>query len=276
MTEDLQVSNSIASFIRFIKRNKNTLLLFVSIGIASTIFYQKLKKPYYTTEAICSSGISEYERIQQVQEMSQRTAVDLINLIDINAQNKDYNQLSELLSVDLEVAKAIREIEAEQLYQQDMDEKYYALNKFSIKLTTYNKDVLKEIQIGLENYINENKFIKKYHQTYLKCNEDLIKDIDLEIRDLKENRSQGIKQNYNLSSYSILSGKNRSLSNEIISLSHMREELITKSKNLNSLTFVQPFIKINKAEDDIIIWSILASFISFSLGSIFCYFREIE
>ena len=56
----------------------------------------------------------------------------------------------------------------------------------------------------------------------------------------------------------------------------MREELITKSKNLNSLTFVQPFIKINKAEDDIIIWSILASFISFLLGSIFCYFREIE
>ena len=98
----------------------------------------------------------------------------------------------------------------------------------------------------------------------------------LEIRDLKENRSQGFKQNYNLSSYSILSGKNRSLSNEIISLSHMREELITKSKNLNSLTFVQPFIKINKAEDDIIIWSILASIISFSLACIFCYFREIE
>ena len=104
----------------------------------------------------------------------------------------------------------------------------------------------------------------------------MYKRQDLEISDLKENRSQGIKQNYNLSSYSILSGKNRSLSNEIISLSHMREELITKSKNLNSLTFVQPFIKINKAEDDIIIWSILALFISFSLGSIFCYFREIE
>ena len=89
MTDDLQVSNSIASFIRFIKRNKNTLLLFVLIGVVSTIFFQKLKKPYYTTEAICSSGISEYERMEQVQEMSQRTAVDLINLIDINAQNKD-------------------------------------------------------------------------------------------------------------------------------------------------------------------------------------------
>ena len=73
MTDDLQVSNSIASFIRFIKRNKNTLLLFVLIGVVSTIFFQKLKKPYYTTEAICSSGISEYERMEQVQEMSQRT-----------------------------------------------------------------------------------------------------------------------------------------------------------------------------------------------------------
>ena len=140
MTDDLQISNSIAGFIKFIKRNKNTLFLFVSIGVTSIIFFQKFKKPYYTTEAICSSGISEYERMEQVQEMSQRTAVDLINLIDINAQNKDYNQLSELLSVDLDVAKAIREIEAEQLYQQDMDEKYYALNKFS-KLSSVLKTI---------------------------------------------------------------------------------------------------------------------------------------
>ena len=44
------------------------------------------------------------------------------------------------------------------------------------------------------------------------------------------------------------------------------------NKNTSGL----PFIKVNKAEDDIIIWSILASFISFLLGSIFCYFREIE
>ena len=43
MTDDLQVSNSIASFIRFIKRNKNTLFLFRIDSVVSTIFFQKLK-----------------------------------------------------------------------------------------------------------------------------------------------------------------------------------------------------------------------------------------
>ena len=47
MTDDLQVSNSIAGFIRFIKRNKNTLFLFVSIGVSSTIFFQKFEVGKY-------------------------------------------------------------------------------------------------------------------------------------------------------------------------------------------------------------------------------------
>ena len=54
---------------------------------------------YYETKAICMSGISEYERIEQLEELSQRTAVDLINHLQINVANKDFNQLSVLLNI---------------------------------------------------------------------------------------------------------------------------------------------------------------------------------
>ena len=49
------------------------------IGVMIVIGYQKLKKPYYETKAICMSGISEYERQEQIIGLSQRTAIDLIN-----------------------------------------------------------------------------------------------------------------------------------------------------------------------------------------------------
>ena len=43
--------------------------------------------------------------------------------------------LATLLGVDVKIASTIKKIEAEQLYQEDMNEKFYALNKFEISLT---------------------------------------------------------------------------------------------------------------------------------------------
>ena len=106
------------------------------IGIVSVILFQNLKPAYYKTKAICMSGISEYERLEQIEEYkSNNEAVDLINYLQINVKNKDYEQLSELLGISKEMTQKIKNIQAEQLYQQDTNEKYYALNKFEISLT---------------------------------------------------------------------------------------------------------------------------------------------
>ena len=43
------------------------------------------------------SGISEYERQEQVENLSQRTAIDLINHLQINIENKDFVQLAKVL-----------------------------------------------------------------------------------------------------------------------------------------------------------------------------------
>ena len=39
------------------------------------------------------SGIAEYERQEQIEDLSQRTAIDLINHLQINIENKEYAAL---------------------------------------------------------------------------------------------------------------------------------------------------------------------------------------
>mgnify|MGYP006977864526 CR=1 FL=1 len=143
-------------FINFNRRNKKLFIVFILIGVLAVILYQNFKKPYYETNAICMSGIAEYERQDQVEDLSQRTAIDLINHLQISIDNEDYSYISKALGIELNVASSIKKIEAEQLYQQDMNEKFYALNKFEILLTTYDKDENKSIKSGLIYYFENN------------------------------------------------------------------------------------------------------------------------
>ncbi|MDC3390161.1 hypothetical protein OAX32_01490, partial [Flavobacteriales bacterium] len=132
MNEELDLGKLFVKFINFNRRNKKLLIVFILIGILAVILYQNFKKPYYETNAICMSGIAEYERQDQVEDLSQRTAIDLINHLQISIDNEDYSYISKALGIELNVASSIKKIEAEQLYQQDMDEKFYALNKFEV------------------------------------------------------------------------------------------------------------------------------------------------
>ena len=223
------------------------------------------------------SGISEYERLEQLEELSQRTAVDLINYLQINVSNKDYGQLSELLEISKEMAEKIKSIEAEQLYQQDMNEKYYALNKFEISLSVFDNTIIDDVQKGLINYFNTNDFIKQYHKMYIDGNNRLINEIDKEIALLSEMRIIGSKNGLDLSSVNIISGKEeKTISNQIISLAQLKEDINTNISLLKPLFFVQDFAKTNKTERDILLWSILGGFVSYLFSLIIAFVRELS
>ena len=166
MTEELNLSELFSNFVKFISRNRKLLLVFMGVGIISVVGYQKFKTPYYETKAICMSGISEYERQEQIEDLSQRTAIDLINHLQINIDNEDYSALALSLGLDVEIASTIKKIEAEQLYQQDMNEKFYALNKFEILLITYDNHVNKNIESALQYYFESNQYISHYYKSY--------------------------------------------------------------------------------------------------------------
>jgi hypothetical protein len=277
MTEELNIRQIIKDFIHFNIRNKSLIIFFIVAGIVSVILFQNLKPSYYETKAICMSGISEYERLEQLEELSQRTAVDLINHLQINVANKDFNQLSALLNIKKEFTEKIKNIEAEQLYQQDMNEKYYALNKFEVRLTVFDNTVIDDIQKGMVYYFNNNKFINDYHKMYMASNLNLINEIDTEMDNLSSMRIEGAKNSLDLSSVNIISGKDdKTLSNQIISLAQLKEKTKTNNLLLQPLSFVQDFAKTNKTERDLLLWSILGAFLSYLISLVISYVKELK
>ena len=277
MTEELNLSELFSNFVKFNSRNKKFILIFMAIGVLSVILFQKFKTPYYETKAICMSGISEYERQEQIEDLSQRTAIDLINHLQINIENKDFNQLSKVLGIDSKTARTIKKIEAEQLYQQDMDEKFYALNKFEILLILYDNTKLSDIQNGLIYYFENNDFVRNYHEKYLESNVNLISNIENEIQLLGNIRIEGAKNNLDVSSVNIISGKEgKELSNQIVSLSHLREEIKMNQALLKPLVYVQKFANVDQKEDDILVWSLLAGIICYFIGLLVALIKEVK
>jgi len=277
MTEELNLKQLFTDFVNFISRNKKTLLAFIMLGVFSVIIFQNLKPSYYDTQAICMSGIAEYERIEQLEELSQRTAVDLINYLQINISNKDHDQLALLLDISAQTASNIKSVEAEQLYQQDMNEKFYALNKFEVRLSVFDNNIINDIQQGLIYYFNNNNFIKDYHEMYLNSSNSLVSEIKDEMNVLSNMRLEGAKNNLDLSSVNIISGKDENtISNQIISLAQLKEEIKTNQMLLNPLVFVQDFAKTNKTERDLLVWCLLSGFISLLFGMLFAYIRELQ
>tara|TARA_B110000093_G_scaffold1152_1_gene1122 strand:- start:14048 stop:14881 length:834 start_codon:yes stop_codon:yes gene_type:complete len=277
MNEEINLKQTFTDFVNFISRNKNILFGFIFFGVISVIIYQNIKPSYFETQAICMSGIAEYERIEQLEELSQRTAVDLINHLQINISNKDYSEISSLLNLTLDESKSIKSIEAEQLYQQDMNEKFYALNKFEVRLSVFDNNAIESVQSGLINYFNNNGFIKDYHNQYLESNESLIDDIKSEMIVLSTMRMNASNNSLDLSSVNIISGKDdKTISNQIISLAQLKEEIRTNQLLLTPLVFVTDFAKTNKTERDLLIWSILGGFISLLFGLLFSFVRELK
>ncbi len=276
MIEELNLSELFSNFVNFVARNSRILIMIILITVIGVVAFQKLKPAVYETKAICMSGVAEYERQEQIEDLSQRTAIDLVNFLKINIDNEDYQQLSELLGVDLEIAKTVKGIEAEQLYQQDMDEKFYALNKFEVALMLYDNSSIENVQNGLLYYFNNNKYIMTYHKEYQRSSSDLLDNIDEEILMINQIRNENNSNQFSLGSNNTLSGKDRRLSNEIIALSHIREEIRTNMNLLKPLMFVQDFAKVNKKEDDILIWAILGSFLGFVLGLFIALIKEVK
>ena len=276
MTDELNLSELFSNLVKFISRNIKLLSIFMFVGLISVICYQKLKTPFYFTKAICMSGISEYERQEQVEDLSQRTAIDLINHLQINIENRDYSSLAYSLGIDIKFASSIKEIAAEQLYQQDMNEKYVALNKFEISLTTYDNGQNDMIKSGLLYYFENNKYVSNYYKSYIKSSKSLINEINDEIKALNQIRFEANMNSFTLGSQNTISGTNRRLGNEIIALSLMREEIKTNSELLIPLTFVQNFANVSQKENDILTLGILAIVLSFVFGLFVALVKEVK
>ena len=80
MTEELNLRELFANFVKFINRNIALLLSFVGIScVLVLLYYTLIRPPHYSSSAICTSQITEFEEKKEFQ----RPAVDLINHLQI-------------------------------------------------------------------------------------------------------------------------------------------------------------------------------------------------
>ena len=128
MEKELSLNQLFSNFVKFNIRNKKLLLTFIIVGILGVIIFQKVKTPYYSTKAICTSGISTYDK-QDSELASQRTAIDLVNYLQFSIDASDYNSLEEVLGLDQNIVKTIKNISAVQLYAKDKDNKSNPIKK---------------------------------------------------------------------------------------------------------------------------------------------------
>jgi hypothetical protein len=122
MKEELSLKELINEVILFFIKFKLLIISITFIGFLSMIIFEKTKPEYFSTIAIATSGVSEFERIyDSKEEMNQRTAINLINNLQLDILKEDFIVVSEKLNILEDEASLIKSIIAAQIINEYQD-----------------------------------------------------------------------------------------------------------------------------------------------------------
>jgi hypothetical protein len=157
-----------------------------------------------------------------------------------------------------------------QLHQLDLHEDYMTLGKFNINIIVKSNKFYSEIEDGFLYYFNNNKFLVDLSSLYFEGRRRLHNDVLKEINDLQAQR--GSKKSGDFINTEV-TGSNAV--NEIFYLSSMRER-INLEMNYELLSYVQPFSRISKPNNDLLSWTILCGVLSFIFGLFVALIKEVK
>jgi hypothetical protein len=276
MNKELSLEKLFSDIILFFIRNKFLIMSVTIFGIVSVILFQKLKPAYFSTTSIATSGVAAYERFEDDDILNQRTAINMINNLQLDVRKEDYNALSSKLDISEEQASMIKFIEAEQIFREDQDEKKHNTPKFSINLLVRNNISISIIQDGLLSYFNTNEYISDYKKIFNTTNSQIISSIDKEIDELRALRYKE-NSNIDLSTNTILSSRNQmDIQNQIVDLTHKKSIIISNNNMFLPLTFVDDFTLTTIEEREVVVWGTSIGFLSFIISIIIAIVREVK
>ena len=241
------------------------------------VIFEKTKPEYFSTTAIATSGVSEFERIYDSrEEMNQRTAINLINNLQLDILKEDFIVVSEKLNILEDEASLIKSIIAAQIINEDQDGKEHNTPKFSIELTVKDNKIISRVQKGLIYFFNSNKYISKYHDKYKETSRVEIESIDKEVVELK--RLRGLdNSDLDMSTMSIYSKKKVDESrNQIIELIQHKTSNLTNQLLLEPLSFVQGFSKTRVPDTGMLFLSLVTILISFLISIVVAIFVNVN
>ena len=277
MTEELSLREIINLVILFFIKFKLLIISITFIGFLSMIIFEKNKPEYFSTIAIATSGVSEFERIYDSrEEMNQRTAINLINNLQLDILKEDFIVVSEKLNILEDEASLIKSIIAAQIINVDQDGKEHNTPKFSIELTVKDNEIISRVQKGLIYFFNTNKYISRYHNKYKETSQIEVESISKEVVELKRLRGL-VNSDLDMSTMSIYSNKKVDLSqNQIIELIQHRTANLTNQLLLEPLSFVQGFSKSRVPHTDMLFLSFVTILISFLIAIIIAIFVNVN
>jgi len=284
MNKEVSLERILFDVVMFFDRNKKLIISMTLVAIIGVFLFQKLKPSFYETTAIATSGISEYVGIEISEDddmRNQRMAINLINDLQLDVDKEDYEALTKkMTNLSIELASQIKFIEAEPLLRQDKDEKFHNTADFQINLLVRDANIIEHVQLGLEDYFENNKYIAEYWFEFKKGNEDLKKAIEDEIEDLQSFRDELITKESlteisNSSNY-LASNNEQTIANDIIILEERKRKIERDIKLIKPLSFSKPFTQTTVAEREVLVWGTAIGFVAFILSIIIAIIREVK
>ncbi len=241
MKEELSLRELVVEVILFLIKYKFLICTITLLVAIITYTDSVLEDKYYSTTAIASSGIVDFERDNNKSSITtQSTAISMINNLQLDIQKEDFNIVGEKLGVSNSIAAGIINISANQLSVGDKKEEKKYVSKFTIDLKIRDKDNIADIEKGLLHYFNTNEYVKEYYKLFLMSNNLEIKEIENEVTLLRKLRSSNL--NIDMSTTNIGSAtQNKKVNNAIIELIQLKSVKLMNQELLKPLVFVQGF-----------------------------------
>lgn len=251
----MDIFNLLKSILNFYQRQWKFILILLLSGAILGFVYDMVKTPYYEASATVTSGLSYFEGIIDPNELDypiidQKIAINMVNALAEIVDKNEYEILAKKLNIDLDVAQSIKFIEAEQLYELDLENRRQKLSQFLITARITDNNSIRIFSDALLDFFNRNGYSNKNYQLFQEQSPKFLKYIDDEIDDLKTYRNSMLgKSEVELSSISIANDKSEVLQNQIIQLYEKRQAIERNIELLKPLSYVSNFPVYKKPKD---------------------------
>ena len=278
----MDIFNLLKSFLNFYQRQWKFILLFFIVGGLLGLVYDVVKTPYYETTATVTSGLSFFEGIIDPNELDypiidQKIAINMVNALAEIVEKKEYEILSKKLKIDEDVAQTIKFLEAEQLYELDLENRRQKLSQFKITARFTDNQSISLFSDALLDFFNRNGYSNKNYKLFQQQSPSLIDYLDEEISDLKNYRNSMLdKSEVELSSISIANDKSELLQNQIIQLYEKKQSIERNIELLKPLSYISQFPVYKKPKDRTLFRISILSLGFLFLSTLLALFRDVR
>jgi hypothetical protein len=272
-SNELDLSLFFSNIYRFFYKNSRLLLTFILLGAVLGFVYDTISKPYYESTAYATSALSYFET-EEVDYKSkkiildQQAMVDIINDISRLVDEDEMDVVARKLNLSAEATNSIRFLEAEELFFVDGENIQQKRDKFQIVLEVYDNQYIRDVEKGIEYFVNNNSYIQKYYQLHLDQSNQLVERISKEIDDLKRVRDQAGNKSSGDYSEIKMSGQYSQTDNQIINLFIKQQQIAKYTLLLKPIEFFEKFAVPEKPANRVWIRIGLMTVIFFMFGII--------